>query len=147
MLRAFQLCLKYRKRLRKRYVYTATKAPLPAYSHLCNTIISIGTTLHHAYGLTQVKHGRCRSASAFVAGSKRRVTASYNTTTKFWRQDQSPILVSHKWQVACRAPTNTGVSRLGILGRMKASDQLNEEQQRQMLFDLDSAYNQFHKLI
>lgn len=36
---------------------------------------------------------------------------------------------------------------LGILGRMKASDQLNEEQQRQMLFDLDSAYNQFHKLI
>lgn len=37
--------------------------------------------------------------------------------------------------------------RLGILSRMKASDQLNEEQERQMLFDLDSAYNQFHKLI
>ena len=31
------------------------------------------------------------------------------------------------------------------LNRMKASDELNEEQIRQMLFDLESSYNAFHK--
>jgi len=34
---------------------------------------------------------------------------------------------------------------LVILNTMKASDTLNEEQIRQMLFDLESAYNAFHK--
>jgi len=31
------------------------------------------------------------------------------------------------------------------MNKMKASDELNEEQIRQMLFDLESAYNAFHK--
>jgi ESCRT-I complex subunit VPS28 len=34
---------------------------------------------------------------------------------------------------------------LVILNKMKASDELNPEQIRQMLFDLESSYNAFHK--
>jgi len=32
-----------------------------------------------------------------------------------------------------------------ILNKMKASDELNEEQVRQLLFDLESSYNAFHR--
>jgi len=32
-----------------------------------------------------------------------------------------------------------------ILNRMKASDELNEEQVRQLMFDLESSYNAFHR--
>jgi len=34
---------------------------------------------------------------------------------------------------------------LAIMNKMRASDQLSEDQIRQMLFDLESAYNKFHK--
>jgi ESCRT-I complex subunit VPS28 len=34
-----------------------------------------------------------------------------------------------------------------ILNRLKASDELDEDQIRQLLFDLESAYNAFHKAL
>lgn len=36
---------------------------------------------------------------------------------------------------------------LDLLARMKASDELDEEQSRQLLFDLESAYTAFHKVL
>lgn len=36
---------------------------------------------------------------------------------------------------------------LGILNAMQASDELSEEQVRQMLFDFDSAYNDFNRFV
>jgi len=36
---------------------------------------------------------------------------------------------------------------LTILNQMKASDELNEEQVRQLLFDLESSYNSYHKTL
>ncbi len=35
-------------------------------------------------------------------------------------------------------------NRLAIMSTMKASDELNEEQVRQLLFDLETSYTAFH---
>ena len=36
---------------------------------------------------------------------------------------------------------------LAVLNRMKASEELEASQTRQLLFDLESAYNAFHKFL
>ena len=36
---------------------------------------------------------------------------------------------------------------LGVLGAMSASDELDETQARQMLFDLESSYGSFNKVL
>jgi len=48
--------------------------------------------------------------------------------------------LSHEWEGKMKIK-----NWLVIMNTMKASDTLNEEQIRQMLFDLESSYNAFHK--
>lgn len=43
----------------------------------------------------------------------------------------------------CHRPSHC--SRLSILNKMKASDELDEEQRRQMAHDLENSYSSFHK--
>ncbi|PRP83112.1 hypothetical protein PROFUN_09791 [Planoprotostelium fungivorum] len=58
-------------------------------------------------------------------------------------------LFSHLSMISTLPPDWEGKVKLKqwiiLLNRMKASDELDQEQARQLLFDLESAYNAFHK--
>ena len=41
----------------------------------------------------------------------------------------------------------SGHTRLAELNKLSASDELSEEQVRQCLFDLEMAYNEFHRCL
>ena len=81
------------------------------------------------------------------------ITAMDSLKLNMTAVDQIHPLLTDLYESLCRIPTlsQEWEGKLKIknwlvqMNKMKASDDLNEEQIRQMLFDLESSYNAFHK--
>jgi len=81
------------------------------------------------------------------------ITAMDSLKLNMTAVDQIHPLLTDLLESLCKIPTLSAEwegkqkikTWLVTLNKMKASDELNEEQIRQMLFDLESSYNAFHK--
>jgi ESCRT-I complex subunit VPS28 len=101
------------------------------------------TALYHADGLSQVEHGGRGSDSSAAQRSDASPEQSYYAACWFRRQDQDQDMVCGFEEG--NDMHDMSMSRLVTLNKMKASDEINEEQVRQLMFDLETAHSTFYR--